>query len=417
MPRSRLAPPVASLAAWLLGVPAMARDDAMAHLRRGQELQQAGRAAEASAEYEAALQQQPDLIEAQVRLGLLLLELGPRERGLSLLDAAAPHIGAPVLAACGASLLRAGLLADAQRYLERAARLDAGLPSVDLLLGQAYSARGDHVRAIERLTRAAEREPAAPQPRYLLGITYSLMGEKQQAVAELERAAALGPENAALHYYLGLSQLDLGRYPEAVDVLIRAAELDPTDRDTTVNLAWALLGLGRPQAASERLAALLLRQPDDAVAAFLLGESRRRAGDVEGAIAAYGRALELDGWMLDALFSRGTLFYLRQERERARADYERLLALDPRHPGGRYQMGKLLLDEGRDLEAVTQLEKSVEAEPTNKPAHYQLARAYRRLGRAEDARREAAVFRSLKAEAAEASSGRLDPLPRRPTGR
>ena len=116
-------------------------------------------------------------------------------------------------------------------------------------------------------------------------------------------------------------------------------------------------------------------------------------------------------------FSRGTVYYLRQELERARADYERLLRLEPRHPGAHYQLGKLLLDEGRDEEALDHLLTSARVDPANKAVRFQLARAYRRLGRAEEARREAALFRRLKAESEEGAAWRKDPLPARPAGR
>ena len=400
----------------LLALRAFAQDDAAARLRKGIALQAAGRSTEARSEYEAALRLRPDLVEAEVRLGLLLLELGPRDRGLALLEAAAPRVEPAVLLAIGAALFRAGAMDAAQRHLERAAGLDPRLASVDTLLGQVYSAQGQHAKAIERLERAVEREPNSPMPRTLLGITLSLRGDKERSVAELERAATLGPDNPAVHYYLGLARLDLLRYPEAVTALERAAALDADDRDTALNLAWALLGQGRPQAAAERLLELERRRPRDAVVAFLLGESQRRAGDVDGALAAYGRALQIDARMLDARFSRGTVHYLRREVGPARADYEQLLRFEPRHPGAHYQLGKLLLEEGRLEEALDHLVASALADPANGAVRFQLARAYRRLGRSEEARREAALFRKLKAESEEGAAWRKDPLPARPAG-
>ena len=50
-------------------------------------------------------------------------------------------------------------------------------------------------------------------------------------------------------------------------------------------------------------------------------------------------------------------------------------------------------------------------EPANKAAHFQLARAYRLQGRAEDAQREAALLRGLGREA-DGEEWRGAPLPR-----
>jgi protein O-mannosyl-transferase len=59
-------------------------------------------------------------------------------------------------------------------------------------------------------------------------------------------------------------------------------------------------------------------------------------------------------------------------------------------------LGKALVHLGRAPEALPHLEKAAQADPENANVHYQLAMAYRKLGRKSDADREFGIFRSLQ---------------------
>jgi tetratricopeptide (TPR) repeat protein len=75
---------------------------------------------------------------------------------------------------------------------------------------------------------------------------------------------------------------------------------------------------------------------------------------------------------------------------------EQAVALDPDNARARYAFGKSLLDIGRLRESVDQLELAKKLAPASAPVRSALATAYRQLGRSEEAKREAAVFLSLK---------------------
>jgi Flp pilus assembly protein TadD len=55
-----------------------------------------------------------------------------------------------------------------------------------------------------------------------------------------------------------------------------------------------------------------------------------------------------------------------------------------------------LVKTGRAAEAVSHLEKATSLEPNNAQAHFVLARAYRTLGRAQQADREMRLFEKLR---------------------
>jgi len=59
-------------------------------------------------------------------------------------------------------------------------------------------------------------------------------------------------------------------------------------------------------------------------------------------------------------------------------------------------LGDLALKKGNAEEAVQQLEQAVKLDPNGSKIHFALFRAYRRLGRKEDAAREQETFQKLK---------------------
>ena len=75
---------------------------------------------------------------------------------------------------------------------------------------------------------------------------------------------------------------------------------------------------------------------------------------------------------------------------------EKALALDASLPQAHYELGKLLLENGKASEALRHLEAAAELDPRNSATHLALANAYRVLGRTADQSRELKLFRELE---------------------
>jgi len=73
-----------------------------------------------------------------------------------------------------------------------------------------------------------------------------------------------------------------------------------------------------------------------------------------------------------------------------------------------YQLGSLELSKGNAQEAVELLKRAAELDPKASKVRFALSRAYRRLGRQEDADKEFQLYESLKSEE-EASGERSRP--------
>lgn len=105
--------------------------------------------------------------------------------------------------------------------------------------------------------------------------------------------------------------------------------------------------------------------PTAASAEFMLGDLARQAEQWNQAILHFGRAAKLDAGFSEAFLGLGISF---------NAD-------------------------GKSAEAVVPLEKYVKMEPTDPAGHYQLAIAYNRVGRKQDAAREIALQREAEKKA------------------
>jgi tetratricopeptide (TPR) repeat protein len=81
--------------------------------------------------------------------------------------------------------------------------------------------------------------------------------------------------------------------------------------------------------AAETLLAEVAARPDEADLWNELGETHAAAGDDAAALAAYDRALELDGRLGGAHFGRGSLLARGGRGDEAIAAWKRALALDP----------------------------------------------------------------------------------------
>jgi len=75
-----------------------------------------------------------------------------------------------------------------------------------------------------------------------------------------------------------------------------------------------------------------------------------------------------------------------------------VLRAQPDFADARYLLGKILLLQGETAEAVEHLEAAARLAPEEANTHYQLGRAYTKLGRTEDAQRQFEIFRQIKAK-------------------
>ena len=121
------------------------------------------------------------------------------------------------------------------------------------------------------------------------------------------------------------------------------------------------------------------------------------ASDLDGAEAAFRKALALDPTAFDALLWLGTL--LRQEGKltEARSSLERAIQMQPKDVRVSYQFALLCSAEGDDQRAAALLEELIKRMPEYTEAHRSLSTIYFRLGRAEEGRQQKKIAEAMDA--------------------
>jgi predicted Zn-dependent protease len=198
--------------------------------------------------------------------------------------------------------------------------------------------------------------------------------------------------------------------------------------------------------ASQALATLIQVDPTSPRLREIVAQSLTNRRDFTGAIAEYRKAIDEDPHLSGVHFELGQAILAGSQTPLARAaakkEFEAELALDPSNPYAEYglgeiawfnsdsnaalrhfsravelspgfaeaqiDLGKVLMKVGAIDQAVAHLRMAVLRGPQNPTVHYQLALAYRKLGRGGAAEREMAVFQELrKRQAASTSTIRL----------
>jgi tetratricopeptide (TPR) repeat protein len=161
-------------------------------------------------------------------------------------------------------------------------------------LGAALNALERPDEAIGVLTEAISGGQAPPEAYHNLGNAWTKKGEHAKAIANYQRALQLAPNLAETHNNLGDALRKLGRFKEALVQYNEAAELRHGYAQPHCGAGLCLAHQGRHADAAERYRQAIRLDPDFAAAHNNLGNALSRLGRSAEALEAYHRALELD---------------------------------------------------------------------------------------------------------------------------
>lgn len=208
-----------------------------------------------------------------------------------------------------------------------------------------------------------------------LGSALLLAGRPEEAAEEFRQALRTKPRWPGAHVGLGDALHALGDYEGAIAAYEEALRLDPAHARGNANLGKALTDAGRPREAIRHLRRALARQGGHQRAATLalLGESLFAAGDVEGAIEQYRKAVELDPGLGDAHANLGiALGHVGSDAE-ALAALSRARSLGVSDPEVSLGLAEVAVRLGRPREAIGYYREALRLRPAWAPAANNLA--------------------------------------------
>ena len=258
-----------------------------------------------------------------------------------------------------------------------------------MLLANALSAKGMVAEAATEYREAMRLKPDYAAPHYCLGLDLRAAGKFDEAIAEYGAALRLDPKLVHAHVALGNALMNRKKYDEACASFEEAARLDSRD-------PYALKGLGQARLMKDRFDEAIvyfrdaLRIDDDLNDARMnLGTSLVRKGDLDEGLAILREAVRressppLANAMHLNIANAVTLKYGLPASTRTAFQ---LAILRPKGLAEGYiALGKALMDKQQFEEAVACCNEAVRQNPDSFTAHYSLALAEIKRGRANEA--------------------------------
>jgi tetratricopeptide (TPR) repeat protein len=212
-------------------------------------------------------------------------------------------------------------------------------------------------------------------------------GDAAAAVGTLAGLAS-GTQSGELYRILGAAYRDAGQYDRSLEPLRRAAQSNPNDERARLVLADVLVAVGDPAAARDVLLETVQAMPKSGQSYWRLGRLQQLMGDEIGALRAFEAAAGLPALAgaRHAHAAVGRLYHNQLDLDAAEAAYQRRVELSPNDAAAHYDLGEIYRAQGRLERAMAEYLVAALLDPTD-------ARVFATIGQmhAADGRDDAAV--------------------------
>jgi tetratricopeptide (TPR) repeat protein len=198
------------------------------HIRRGVDLEKAGRIAEAIAEHERAVELDPSIVQTRVNLVILYGRMGNFEKAyehyLAALETGAPH--AELHYNFGVMAFEKERNKEAQAAFEQALKLNPQYAAAHNNLGYLLQAQGRREEAMRHYRLAIENDPNHRLALFHLGRLLAQQGRAQEAIAAFEKIIEPVDDQTPQFLYALAAAHDLaGHHQQAFEYAHRAQQL------------------------------------------------------------------------------------------------------------------------------------------------------------------------------------------------
>ncbi|HKR26254.1 MAG TPA: tetratricopeptide repeat protein [Acidobacteriaceae bacterium] len=272
---------------------------------------------------ESALHLDPELAEARGNLAMVYAREGDLESAEKLVRQALEdnpnyvegHLDLALV------LVQQNRKADAERELEKAAALAPRDSATLSTVGKAEMKMGENTKGVEFLRRVVELAPDLAAAHLDLALALADSYNLPAALEQATEAVRLAPQSGVAHFYRGRVLYDMGRGSEAQPEFETACRLNSQMPEPRYFLALIEKQNGNYKAAATLLEETVQRQPGNAMAWYMLGQSLEKESDTAKAVAAWRKAIEID-----PKFSQALISLARVLRSTDAAESDRLMA-------------------------------------------------------------------------------------------
>lgn len=295
----------------------------------------------------------------------------------------APHDDVNVAFHRGLKQLLGRDLGDAVVSFERALELDPSHTGARIALALVHFESNRRLHARKELERVVRDEPDDPVARYYLGQLELEQQEPARAAEAFATAIELDPDFLTARYALGRSLRLSGRHDESILVYREIVREQPQEFEAHVRLA-NLYKFSSDRYAIELLSAREGRASPGAsakqhrVRLELLAQRSEQYGRL--ALGELARALELRPKNVELKRQVSEVLRRAGDLEKAEAYFRWLGEHRPEDWLPLYRLGSILIQRGRDQEAIPVLERAIGVAPTEGDGYVALGLALTRAG-------------------------------------
>lgn len=265
-----------------------------------------------------------------------------------------------------------------ERAIKNATTLLVRFPtsaSVWRLLAESEKRAGHWQKALEAYRQAASLLPADASAQMLWADALLGAGQQHEAAAVLQRILRMQPDYAAAHAKMGQVFQAQGALEEAVQSYARALQQEPKNPIFLEKFGATLRLQGDQDGALVCFKAAVDASPNSAELLDAYGVTLRNQERLGAAENAFRQALKIHPGYTQALRNLCHLLEVHGRFAEAEAGLLRCAEIDNESPESLYEIGRNLVQQKKENEALEWLRRAIKAQPDYAAAHITLSAA------------------------------------------
>ncbi|MGH8120725.1 MAG: tetratricopeptide repeat-containing sulfotransferase family protein, partial [Gammaproteobacteria bacterium] len=255
-----------------------------------------------------------------------------------------------VLNLLGVLLSQKGDLAEGEKLLRKAIKIDPGVADYHNNLGMILLHRNRLEEAETCFKKATALNPRFTNAWLSLGNVKMYLTRPVEAIEAFQKIIAIDPKHLPALNNLGNLYRAITNYDEALKILNKAVTLKPDFAEGWYNLGMVYRAKENGEQAIECFASAISLKPDYARAWCNLGDCKHSLmGDVDGALQAYDKALEITPGLLIAYLLKADVYQKSGRNEEADSVLREALTLDGTALGAYYKLANAKTSTEEDL--------------------------------------------------------------------
>lgn len=304
---------------------------------------------------------------------------------------------------------------NAQKYLERAVKLNPNQVDLQAQLADIYTRQRDFNSAIGAYRKVLELDPERGEAYFGLGMVYVRMMKWAEAVAPLQKAIQMDtqpqeawrllanafeemkdfsraaeayekflsfnpPDAWGAYLRLGMARMELGQFEPAVKALEEAQKLQPQDIKVNYTLAQAYQKAKQYENAEKTFKLLAELSPEDAASYYgLIVRMYDEVGQYDRAVEAAKKVVELSPKSELAVYNLGIMYFKLERYDEAIGAFQKALKIRPNYEYAWYQVGYSYSRQKKYKEAIEAFKRFVELMPDSYDGWFNIGISYMML--------------------------------------